>query len=62
MVMILPDAQYDAWLTAPVEATRDFLNPYRADALIAAPVVKTPTEKRPMPNKPPPPLERKRLE
>jgi putative SOS response-associated peptidase YedK len=40
MVVILPDGAYDDWLTAPAEATRDFLNPYPAWALVAEPVPK----------------------
>jgi putative SOS response-associated peptidase YedK len=40
MVVILPEAQYEEWLTAPVAATRDFLNPYPADLLLADPVPK----------------------
>lgn len=35
MVVILPDGAYDDWLTAPVDATSDFLVPYPADALVA---------------------------
>ncbi len=37
MVVILPDGAYDDWLTAPVERTREFLEPYPADRLIAEP-------------------------
>jgi len=37
MVVILPDGAYDDWLTAPAADTRDFLQPYPADALVATP-------------------------
>lgn len=40
MVVILPEGAYEDWLTAPAEATRDFLVPYPSDRLVA-----TPTEK-----------------
>jgi putative SOS response-associated peptidase YedK len=35
MVVILPDGAYEDWLTAPVEATKDFMAPYPADRLVA---------------------------
>ncbi|VFR81357.1 protein of unknown function DUF159 [plant metagenome] len=36
-VVILPDGAYDDWLTARVEATRDFLHLYPAHRLVATP-------------------------
>lgn len=36
-VVILPEGAYGEWLTAPAEATRDFLNLYPADKLVAEP-------------------------
>ncbi|MPS81767.1 MAG: SOS response-associated peptidase [Achromobacter sp.] len=38
MVVILPEGAYGDWLTAPAEATRDFLLPYPADQLVATPM------------------------
>lgn len=35
MVVILPESAYDAWLTAPVAQSRDFLMPYPAANLVA---------------------------
>lgn len=35
MVVILPDGAYDDWLTATAEQTRDFLQPYPAEKLVA---------------------------
>lgn len=35
MVVILPAGSYDDWLTAPVSHTRDFLNLYPSDRLVA---------------------------
>ena len=43
MVVILPEGAYDDWLTAPVADTRDFLQPYPADRLVAEPVEKAET-------------------
>ncbi|RSE80869.1 SOS response-associated peptidase [Achromobacter denitrificans] len=37
MVVILPEGAYGDWLTAPADATRDFLVPYPADRLVAVP-------------------------
>ena len=37
MVVILPEGAYADWLTAPVADTRDFLQPYPADRLVAEP-------------------------
>ncbi|KCB24989.1 SOS response-associated peptidase [Bordetella hinzii] len=37
MVVILPEGAYEDWLTAPAEATRDFLVPYPSDRLVAEP-------------------------
>lgn len=41
MVVILPEGAYEDWLTAPAEATRDFLVPYPSDRLIATPAPKS---------------------
>lgn len=35
MVVILPESAYDAWLTAPVAESRDFLTAYPAENLVA---------------------------
>ncbi|QWF39245.1 SOS response-associated peptidase [Bordetella hinzii] len=40
MVVILPEGAYEDWLTAPAEATRDFLVPYPSDRLVATPMEK----------------------
>lgn len=40
MVVILPEGAYDDWLTAPADATRDFLVPFPADRLVAEPQAK----------------------
>ncbi len=37
MVVILPEGAYGDWLTAPTDATRDFLVPFPADKLKATP-------------------------
>jgi putative SOS response-associated peptidase YedK len=37
MVVILDEADYDAWLEAPLERARDFLKPYPAEWLSAEP-------------------------
>ena len=37
MVVILPDGAYGDWLTAGPQDTRDFLQPYPADELVATP-------------------------
>ncbi len=37
MVVILDEAEYDAWLEAPIERVGDFLNPYPAELLHAEP-------------------------
>ena len=38
MVVILPEGAYGDWLTAPTEATRDFLIPFPSDKLVATPM------------------------
>ncbi|PPA73823.1 DUF159 family protein [Achromobacter spanius] len=38
MVVILPEGAYGDWLTAPAEASREFLVPYPSDKLIATPM------------------------
>ncbi|WP_241132042.1 SOS response-associated peptidase [Achromobacter xylosoxidans] len=38
MVVILPEGAYGDWLTAPADATRDFLVPFPADRLVATPM------------------------
>ncbi len=38
MVVILPEGAYGDWLTAPIEATRDFLIAFPSDKLVATPV------------------------
>ena len=38
MVVVLPDAAYGHWLTAPVRETMDFMHPYPADQLEAVAV------------------------
>ncbi|WP_088148336.1 SOS response-associated peptidase [Achromobacter denitrificans] len=40
MVVILPEGAYGDWLTAPVADTRDFMQPYPADRLVAEPMKK----------------------
>lgn len=40
MVVILPEGAYEDWLTAPAEATRDFLVPHPSDRLVATPMEK----------------------
>ncbi|MFY3703225.1 SOS response-associated peptidase [Achromobacter dolens] len=40
MVVILPEGAYGDWLTAPADATRDFLVPFPADRLVATPMEK----------------------
>jgi len=40
MVVILPEGAYEDWLTAPVADTRDFMQPYPADRLVAEPMKK----------------------
>lgn len=40
MVVILPEGSYGDWLTAPADATRDFLVPFPADRLVATPMAK----------------------
>ena len=35
MVVILDEAEYDAWLECPVERMRDFLRPFPAERLQA---------------------------
>jgi len=40
MVVILPEGAYGEWLTAPADATRDFLVPFPADKLVASPMAK----------------------
>lgn len=35
MIVILPEAAYDAWLQAPAANSRDFLRPFPAEALVA---------------------------
>lgn len=40
MVVVLPEGAYDDWLSARVEQTMDFLLPYPADQLSAAPLQK----------------------
>lgn len=40
MVVILPEGAYGDWLTAPADATRDFLVPFPADRLVATPMGK----------------------
>jgi putative SOS response-associated peptidase YedK len=37
MVVILDEAEYDAWLDCPPERMRSFLRPYPADRLDAVP-------------------------
>lgn len=37
MVVILPEGAYGDWLTAPADATRDFLVPFPADKVVATP-------------------------
>jgi putative SOS response-associated peptidase YedK len=37
MVVILDEADYDAWLECPVERQRDFLRPFPAERLLAEP-------------------------
>ena len=36
MVVILPQAACGDWLDAPVQRSRDFLQPFPADALVAS--------------------------
>jgi len=38
MVVILPEGAYGDWLTAPAEASREFLIPFPSDRLIAIPM------------------------
>jgi len=38
MVVILPEASYGEWLSAPVESARQFLNQYPADLLVSTPI------------------------
>ncbi|MNL73164.1 hypothetical protein D3C87_1985840 [compost metagenome] len=38
MIVILPEAAYADWLTAPAETARDLLIPYPADKLVATPM------------------------
>lgn len=40
MVVILPEGAYGEWLTAPADATRDFLVPFPSDKLLATPKAK----------------------
>ncbi|AMG47401.1 SOS response-associated peptidase [Achromobacter ruhlandii] len=40
MVIILPEGAYGDWLSAPADATRDFLVPFPADRLVATPMEK----------------------
>lgn len=40
MVVILPEGAYGDWLTAPADATRDYLVPFPADRLVATPMEK----------------------
>lgn len=40
MVVILSEGAYGDWLTAPEDATRDFLVPFPADRLVATPMEK----------------------
>lgn len=40
MVVILPEGAYEDWLTASVADTRDFMQPYPADRLVAEPMKK----------------------
>ena len=35
IVLILPEGAYGDWLTAPADATRNFLVPFTADRLVA---------------------------
>ena len=47
MVVILDEADYDAWLDAPTARMRDFLVRYPADALEAEPAPKAPRTAKP---------------
>ncbi|WP_232312168.1 SOS response-associated peptidase [Achromobacter spanius] len=38
LVVILREGAYGDWLTAPAEATRDFLAPFPSDKLVATPM------------------------
>lgn len=40
IVVILPEGAYGDWLTAPADATRDFLMPFPAERLVATPMEK----------------------
>lgn len=40
MVVILLEGAYGEWLTAPADATRDFLVPFPVDRLVAEPQLK----------------------
>ncbi|CAN7332879.1 SOS response-associated peptidase family protein [Variovorax sp. LjRoot84] len=61
MVVILPEAQYEEWLDAPVERSRDFLNQYPAERLLMTPEPLPPKVPKPKPEraqpKSPPPAE-----
>lgn len=35
IVVILPEGAYNDWLTAPADATRDFLVPFSSEKLVA---------------------------
>lgn len=38
MVIILPEGAYGEWLSAPADATRDFLVPFPSEKLTATPM------------------------
>lgn len=42
MVVILPEDQYDAWLDAKPSESMEFMQPYPAEAMIAAPTAVNP--------------------
>jgi putative SOS response-associated peptidase YedK len=47
MVVILPEAQYEAWLDAPAERSSEFLNHYPAERLVMTPEPPLPKEPKP---------------
>jgi putative SOS response-associated peptidase YedK len=47
MVVILPEAQYEEWLDAPAERSRDFLNQFSAERLVMTPEPLPPKEAKP---------------